>query len=111
MPTQRPQIPPVPGDNNGPGWFAAVADRVNRLLNGRINVSDVLTVTLRPNETTTMLVDSRIGFFSHISLEPVTASAAVAKASLWYETAGGSATLNHASDAAGDQHFSYAVLG
>lgn len=108
--TQRPPIPPVPGQNQ-PGWDAAVADRVNRLLNAKMNISDVTTVTLRPNETTTTLVDSRIGLFSHINLEPVTASAATARASLWYETAAGSATLNHASDAATDQEFSYAVLG
>lgn len=111
MPTQRPPIPPVPGDNTGPGWFVAVADRVNRLLNGKLNISDVITVTLNASATTTVLVDSRIGLFSHINLEPVTASAATARASLWYETAGGSATLHHASDAAEDQTFSYAVLG
>jgi len=111
MPTQRPPIPPVPGDNTGTGWPIVVADRVNRLLSGKMNVSDVMTVTLRPNETTTALVDSHIGYFSHINLEPITASAAAARASLWYETATGSATLHHASDAADDQEFSYAVLG
>lgn len=109
MPVQRPPIPPVPGDNTGLGWFAAVADRVNRLLNGKMNISDVTTVTLRANDTTTILVDSRIGYFSHINLEPRTANAATARAGLWYETADGSATLHHASDAASDQEFSYAV--
>lgn len=112
MPVQRPQIPPVPGDNTGVGWEVAVADRVNRLLSGKMNVSDVTTVTLTAGATETTLVDGRIGFFSHISLEPITASAATAKSSLWYEvSADGSATLHHASDAATDQHFSYAILG
>lgn len=80
-------------------------------MNGKMNVSDVTTVTLRANQTTTTLVDSRIGYFSHISLEPVTASAATARAGLWWEATSGSATLNHASDAAVDQTFSYAVVG
>ncbi len=111
MPTQRPPIPPVPGDNTGPGWFVAVSDRINRILNGKMNVSDVTTVTLNADATETTLVDSRIGYFSHINLEPVTESAATARASLWWEASAGSATLHHASDAAGDQTFSYAVLG
>lgn len=110
MPEQRPQIPPLSG-RGGIGWDAAVEDRINALVNGKMNVSDVLTVTLRANQTTTTLVDSRIGFFSVIGLEPVTANAAVARASLWYETTSGSATLHHASDAAVDQDFKYFVLG
>jgi len=110
MPEQRPQIPPVPGQN-GPGWDVAVSDRVNRILNGKMNVSDVLTVTLRPNEVTTVLYDSRIGYFSHISLEPITANAAAARASLWWTATSGSATLTHASNAAADQTFSVAVFG
>jgi hypothetical protein len=100
----------VPGQNS-PGWDIAVSDRVNRMLNGKMNVSDVTTVTLRPNETTTTLVDSRIGYFSVVGLEPITANAAIARASLWYETADGSATLHHASVAAADQEFKYFVLG
>jgi hypothetical protein len=111
MPTPRPQIAPVPGDNTGPGWFVAVADRINRLLNGGMNVSDFTTVTLTPSATETKLVDSRITIYSHINLEPLTASAATARAALWYTAGSGSATLNHASDAAVDQTFSYSVLG
>lgn len=110
MPEQRPQIPPLTG-RGSPGWDAAVESRLNDALNGKINVSDVLTVTLRANQTTTTLLDSRIGYFSYIGLEPVTANAAVARASLWYETGAGSATLHHASDAAVDQDFRYAVWG
>jgi hypothetical protein len=108
MPEQRPQIPPVDGRGT---TDEDIRDRVNRLLNGKMNVSAMLTVTLRPGQVTTTLVDERIGYFSHISLEPRTASAATARAALWYETAAGSATLHHASDAAVDQTMSYAVFG
>lgn len=110
MPEQRPQIPPLSG-RGGIGWDALVEERINGLVNGKMNVSDVLTVTLRANQTTTTLIDSRIGYFSHISLEPVTANAATARASLWWTATAGAATLNHASNAAVDQTFSYAVLG
>lgn len=117
MPEQRPSVPPLTGPPAVGvfrpeiiNWMAAVQNRINLLLNGKMNISDVTTVTLEAGATTTTLVDSRIGYFSHINLEPITANAAVARASLWYETASGSATLHHASDAAVDQTFSYAVL-
>jgi hypothetical protein len=111
MPEQRPQIPPVPGQS-GPGWDVAVSDRVNRLLNGKVNVSAVLTVTLRDGEVTTDLVDERIGYFSVVILTPVTQDAAdIGAVGLWYETAAGMATLHHVSDASITMTFKYAVLG
>lgn len=111
MPEQRPQIPPVPGQA-GLAWDVVVAERINGLLNGKMNVSDVLTVTLRDGQTTTTLVDSRIGYFSILILTPVTADAAnIGAPGLWYETADGSATLNHVSDASTTMTFKYAVLG
>jgi len=116
--TDRPSIPPLDGPPTAqtpPGlfnWLASVQDRVNRLLNGKANISAATTVTLRAGEVTTTLVDNRIGYFSHISLEPVTADAAnIGRPGLWYETADGSATLHHASDVSTTMTFSYAVLG
>ena len=115
--TDRPSIPPVggPPTNDIPpalaAWLTAAADRIDRLLNGKMNISAATTITLRAGQTTTTLVDNRIGYFSHIGFTPMTANAATAAAGLWYETADGSATLHHASDAAVDQIFSYAVLG
>ena len=111
MPEQRPQIPPLSG-RGGPGWDVAVEDRVNRLLNGGMNVSDVLTVTLRANQTTTTLVDSRIGYFSIVIFEPVTADAAnIGRPGMWHVTTAGSATINHVSNASTTMEFKYCVLG
>lgn len=116
--TDRPSIPPIegpPGAGKLPpeviNWLVSVQDRINRLLNGKMNISAQTTVTLRASETTTTLVDARIGYFSHIGFTPMTANAATAAADLWYETADGSATLHHASNAATDQTFSYCCLG
>lgn len=109
MPEQRPQVPPVAGA--GPS-DEDVRQRVNLLLNGKMNVSAVLTVTLRANQVTTTLYDERIGYFSYIGLEPATADAAnIGRPGLWYETAAGSATLHHVSDASTTMTFRYAVLG
>lgn len=111
MPEQRPQIPPLTG-RGAPGWEAVAEERVNGLLNGKLNVSDVLTVTLRANQTTTTLVDSRVGYFSIVLLEPVTADAAnIGRPGLWHETAAGSATLHHVSDASTSMTFKYCVFG
>ena len=111
MAVQRPQIPPITG-RGGPGWQEGVEDKVNRLLNGKINVSAVLTVTLRNGQTTTTLIDDRIGYFSIIILTAVTADAAsIGAPGLWYETAAGSATLHHVSNASTTMEFKYAVLG
>lgn len=111
MPEQRPQIPPLTG-RGLPGWDAAVEERVNGLLRGKANLSDVLTVTLRANQTTTALIDSRIGYFSAIELSAVTADAAnIGAPGLWYETADGSATLHHVSNASTTMTFKYIVLG
>jgi hypothetical protein len=77
-----------------------------------MNVSDVLTVTLRANEVTTQLLDSRIGYFSVVLFEPVTADAAnIGRPGMWHETGAGSATINHVSDASTTMTFKYAVLG
>lgn len=111
MPEQRPQIPPLTG-LGAAGWDAAVEDKVNGLLNGKANVSAVLTVTLRDGQTTTQLIDERIGYFSVVILTPVTQDAAdIGLPGLWYETAAGSVTLHHVSDASTTMTFKYAVLG
>jgi len=116
--TERPSIPPLdgpPGAGNLPpdvvNWLVSVRDRVNLLLQGKINISAQTTVTLRASQTTTTLYDVRIGYFSHLGFTPMSANAATAAAALWYETADGSATLHHVSNAAVDQTFSYCCLG
>jgi hypothetical protein len=109
MAADRPVVPPVPSDSGQPGWDIAVAQAVNGLLRGKGNT--VTLVTLTANDVTTMLVDDRIGLFSHLSLEPTTASAMTARAGLWYETGAGLATLHHASNAAPNQTFSVNITG
>lgn len=111
MPEQRPQIPPLTG-RGSPGWDAAVEGKVNGLLDGKFNVSAVLTVTLRDSQTTTQLIDERIGYFSVVILTPITQDAAdIGAPGLWYETTAGSATLHHVSDASTSMTFKYCVLG
>lgn len=116
--TDRPSIPSLEGPPGAgelsPGvvnWLNSAQTKINLILNGKLNISAQTTVTLRASQTTTTLYDVRIGYFSHLGFTPMSANAATAAASLWYETADGSATLHHASDAATDQTFSYACWG
>lgn len=70
------------------------------------------TVTLTPSATSTTLTDKRIFYFSHVTLEPTTASAATAKLTspgIYVVTTKGSATINHPSNAATDQTFSVLI--
>jgi hypothetical protein len=69
-------------------------------------------VTLTASSTTTTLSDTRIGPSSHISLTPLSSSAAGALSGLYVSARGdGTATLTHASTAAVDKTFSYTVTG
>lgn len=87
-----------------------LSDKFNAAINGGGNNTG--TVTLTASDTTTTLTDSRIGRTSVITLMPMTANASAALASVFYETPGaGSIIINHASDAATDQTFRYAITG
>lgn len=108
--TDRPTISPVPDDSSQKGWDTAISRAVNGLING-LKTNAVTNVTLTPNVTATVLVDDRIGYFSHVSFEPTTASAMTARASLWWEATTGSVTIHHASNAAADQTFSTLIVG
>lgn len=95
-------------EENAPQFH--VIATINRLLLGKMNVA--LDVTLRPNVTTTILTDSRIGFLSAIGETPLTASAAIVRSSIWYSNfTKGSVTINHAANAATDQKFRFQIIG
>lgn len=87
-----------------------MAQAINETRRGALNVTG--QITLRANQTTTTLVDSRIGAYSFIEFMAETATAAAAKVSIWVNTRKkGEATINHASNAATDQTFTYAIVG
>lgn len=112
MPTDRPVIDLVPNDapqERWSQWLPTIARQVNLLLGGKMNATNAVTLTA--NDTSTLLYDSRIGFYSHVSLEPQTASAATARAGVWIESMTGVATIHHASAADTDQTFSVLIIG
>lgn len=87
-----------------------LAEVINRILGGAVNVTG--SVTLTHDATSTTLVDSRINAFSFVTLMPLTANAVTALASVYYsgQTAG-QVLINHASSANTDQSFRYLVIG
>src|SRR5579884_9331 len=92
-------------------WHTMTARAVNGLLRGKMNATATLTLT--PNATSTVLTDARIGKYSHVTLEPSSASAAAAVASgqLYPVPGSGKATVFHPSSGAGDQTFSVLIVG
>lgn len=90
--------------------LADVVDVLAGAMNGKTNNTG--TVTLRASETTTTIVDARIGVNSVIVLSPLTATAAAAVPVVYVSARGKqTATLTHDSDAANDRMFAYAVIG
>ena len=85
-----------------------LAEIANQAIQGKtLNVS---TVTLDVSSATTILMDTRIGISSFISLMPTTANAA---AENWYITGRSNmtATINHANNTQADRTFVYVVIG
>jgi hypothetical protein len=102
-------FPGLPPSGAPPRQVAAV---VNRLNQGKLSCTG--TVTLTPNQTTTVVSDARAGAASVVLLTPLTASAAaeVAAGGLYVSTRSkGAFTLTHGSSAAADRTFGYALLG
>jgi hypothetical protein len=77
----------------------------------------VLQITLRAGFATTVITDSRIGPFSALLLQPLTAHAAGALYSATSVLADlttqrdGAVTLNHVNDANTDKTFNLVILG
>lgn len=94
-----------------------MATAINQLTQGKFNCTS--SITLRVSQTTTSVIDSRIGISSAILLTPLTANASTAYNSGIYitnqipsvGTTPGSLTLNHASSAHTDQNFTLTILG
>lgn len=87
-----------------------LAERINDINKGKINV--VSSVTLTISVTSTTLNDTRIGPNSFIGLMPTTANAAAALSTTYVSSRGDqTATITHANNAQADRTFVYAVLG
>lgn len=108
-------FPDAPRDlPDGPRHRRAIANVVNRMNSGKINVRG--EITLRAGETTTVLTDSRLTVQSYLGLWPLTANAAAeldAQHPYAAEAARlpGEWTLTHRSDAGTDRTFRYLIIG
>ena len=89
-----------------------VVERVNQILQGRLNVT--LVVTLTANSGTTTVIDARIGAFTSLMFCPMTADAAaeMAGGTLYVsDQKSGQATITHANNAQIDRQFMTVILG
>lgn len=89
-----------------------LAEVINRIMRGGLNVVD--EVTLTANQATTVVADLRAGPNSHVSFTPLTANAAaeVAAGGMYVSSRGKQTfTITHANNAQTDRTFSIAVLG
>lgn len=114
-----PGYPPVPisGDSvsivnlaAATSWVRVIADRINKMLTGKLNVTYSLTLT--PNAGTTTVTDARIGPFNALLLQPKTANAAAALATTYVSSQGtGTATFMHTNNAQTDKSFNLVIIG
>lgn len=103
-----PLVPENMAESSWGSWLAQIARNLNLLLQGRY----IQTITLTPNATTTVVLDSRIGGFSGVFLEAQTASAAAARAAgVYVAPTSGRAIVTHPADPATDQRFMVLVVG
>lgn len=114
-------FPPVPLSGTPPKqvsnaaesrWVRIIAETVNRILGGKMNVT--LSVTLTANSATTTVTDARIGPFSALLFMPATAhaSAEIAAGSFYVSAQqNGQATITNANNAQTDRTFTMAILG
>lgn len=95
-------------------WVGEIARLSNRLLQGKTNNTDTLTLTANAASTTITLAAGRLGNDTVILLQPTTANAAGALATT-YESARnvltGTFTLTHTNNAQADKSFRYALVG
>lgn len=94
------------------GWVRRIAEVVNNILKGKMNVT--LSVTLTANAGSTTVIDARIGVGSALLFMPLTAHAAAEiAAGGFYVSAqkNQQATLTHANNAQSDRKFTLAIIG
>ncbi len=106
MPLRFPTVPRFWTDSEEE--IRKLADGVNRLLRGESN--NTTTVTLRANQATTEILDSRITADTVVLLTPTTSSAAAATG-IFIKAAIGKATVNHDSTADTDRTFGVILVG
>jgi hypothetical protein len=93
-------------------WIKRAARVLNNVLIGKMNVSDLVTLTA--NDTTTTITDSRLGVETAVLLVPTTANAAGALATTYVSETGrvnGSAVITHANAATTDRTFRFVMIG
>lgn len=94
-------------------WSQAWANNVQTMLNVLLRKANCAAdLTLRANQTTTVIQDARLSAFSVLTFMPITANAAAAKAAMYVTDQNtGTATINHASTAATDKTFRIGIHG
>lgn len=91
-------------------WDLQARAILNNAVAGKLNVLG--EVTLDPGTATTTLDDPLITQASLITLMPMSANAATALQSLYFQpTTTGSVMISHANNAQIDRRFRYAVIG
>ena len=91
-------------------WDILARTILNNAMSGKLDV--VGELVLAPGSTTTVLEDPLITRASCMSLMPLTANAASALQTLYFDPTGsGSVVIRHASNAQTDRLFRYAVIG
>jgi hypothetical protein len=87
-----------------------LAVAVNQLMDG--NSNNTGTFTLRPNETTTVVTDTRFSANQGVWWVPLTANAAAAQAGMFISSRRRNEfTITHASNAQVDREFLYVRFG
>lgn len=91
-------------------WDLLARTVLNNAVSGKLNV--VGELTLLANAATTTLTDPAITRASFVGLMPMTANAASALASLYFDqTDSGSVVVRHANNALTDRRYRYVVIG
>lgn len=95
---------------DGMSWGLEAITILNRILQGKLN--NVQEVTLTAGVATTVITDSIITTASKIGLMPMTANAAAALGTTYFDApVRGQITVNHANNGQTDRTFRYDVMG
>ena len=93
-------------------WIRQIAQVAARVNQGKMNA--VMSVTLTPSATTTVVKDSRISVFSYIEFDPTTANALAAKPTTYVaqvDRTKGQFTITHANNSQTDRIFNVLIIG
>lgn len=116
-----PAYQPVPQSGQPPAKLSDAASKdftrqmaevINRILGGKLNV--VVRFTLAAGATRTTVTDSRISSSNALLLDPLTANAAGALATTYAlaaDRSSGAVTFTHANAGTADRTFNLAIIG